>query len=257
MPFNLVSGGVGVKCRRSPVADHPMSIDNSQVNPFGAIALGVAALAGSSVAAAAEPKLLVFLHVAIKQRAFQSELQAALPGIVVTAVGRVADFVRALSAHQDAVLTLPVVLASQGLTPRLRGVRHGSTEEKYSIVSIDVARDPGQVSAIGALDLLGREGTNAFVHGLLNVKPKVERVTKVEDLLALLQMQRVDAILVPSRLFAEIAEGSRLPLAERTLATPVGLPAVDTLGPLGAQVLPAISRLPANIKVGLGVEEWR
>jgi hypothetical protein len=233
-----------------------MRLETSHLNAAGALALGVAALS-SSAAHAAEPKLLVFLHVAIKQRAFQSELQAALPGIVVTAVGRVADFVRALSSNQDAVLTLPVVLAAQGLTSKLRGVSQGSTEEKYSIVSAGAARDPAQVSAIGALDLLGRDGTNAFVHGLLNVKPKVERVTKVEDLLALLQMERVDAILVPSRLFAEIAQGSRLPLAERTLATRVGLPAVETLGPLGAQVLPALSKLPAVIKKGLGVEEWR
>ena len=43
-----------------------------------------------------EPRLLVFLHVAAKQRAFQTELQAALPGIVVTAVGRTGDFDRAL-----------------------------------------------------------------------------------------------------------------------------------------------------------------
>lgn len=256
MPFSSMSVGVGARCKASPVAAHPMSSAKSHVNPT-AVAVGVAALAASSVALAAEPKLLVFLHVAIKQRAFQSELQAALPGILVTAVGRVADFMRALSAQPDAVLTLPVVLAAQGLTPKLRGVRQGAIEEKYSIVSAGAPRDPAQVSAIGALDLLGRDGTKAFVHGLLDGKPKVERVTKVEDLLALLQMERVDSILVPSRLFAEIAEGSRLPLAERSLATPVGLPAVETLSLLGARVLPAISRLPANINKGLGVEEWR
>jgi hypothetical protein len=41
-------------------------------------------------------KLLVFLHVALKQRAFQSELQAALGDVAVTTVGRTADFDRGL-----------------------------------------------------------------------------------------------------------------------------------------------------------------
>lgn len=233
-----------------------MSVEKYHVNARGTLALGVAALATSSEASAAEPKLLVFLHVAIKQRAFQSELQAALPGILVTAVGRVADFLRALG-EQDAVLTLPVVLAAQNLSPKLRGARQGSTEEKYSIVSTGAARDPAQLSAVGALDLLGRDGTMSFVHQLLDAKPKVERVTKVEDLLALLQMERVDAILIPSRLFSEIAQGSRLPLAERALPKLVGLPAAVAVRPLGEQVLPALSKLPASIKRGLGVEEWR
>ena len=41
-------------------------------------------------------KLLVYLHVAVKQRAFQSLLGAGLSGVAITAVGRVADFERAL-----------------------------------------------------------------------------------------------------------------------------------------------------------------
>src|SRR4029453_19601750 len=84
--------------------------------------------------AAGEQRLLVFPHVAAEQRAFQTELQAALPGIVVTAVGRTGDFERALAEGQDAVLTLPVVLAAHGLAPILRGVRQGSADEKYSLV---------------------------------------------------------------------------------------------------------------------------
>jgi len=57
---------------------------------------------------------------------------------------------------------------------------------------------------------LGRDGTNAFVRGLVGSNVKVERVAKVEDLLPLLQMQRADAVILPSRMFSEIKSTSSL-----------------------------------------------
>jgi hypothetical protein len=110
---------------------------------------------------------------------------------------------------------------------------------------------------VGALDLLGRDGMTAFVYTLLGTHPKLERVTKVEDLLPLLQMQRVEAILVPSRLLSEVKMASRLNLASRELAAPVGLPTVARLGTSGAPVMSAIKRLPSGITRAFGVEEWR
>lgn len=205
---------------------------------------------------ATERRLLAFLHTAVKQRALQSELGAALPGVVVTAVGRVADFDRALRAGQDAVLTLPAVLSARGLAPRLRGQRQGSAEEKYSLIGADVAPDPTRVSSVGALDILGREGTTEFVHGLVPGRPRVERVAKVEDLLPLLQLQRVSAILLPSRFYAEIHALSRLKLAQRELAALVGLPAVASVGPAASEVIAAVSRLPRKVTMPFGVDEW-
>jgi hypothetical protein len=202
-------------------------------------------------------RLLVFLHVAVKQRAFQTELQAALDGVAVTAVGRIADFDRALQEGQDAVLTLPVVLAARGLTPVLRGMHRGSPEERYALIAVDVVPDAARISAVGALDLLGRDGTNAFVQGLVGGKPKVERVTKFEDLLPLLQMQRVEAIVLPARLFAEVKAASRLNLAERDLASSVGLPAAAKVGTGASEVLAALKRLPRELSASLGVDEWR
>lgn len=202
-------------------------------------------------------RLLVFLHVAVKQRAFQTELQAAMEGVTVTAVGRIADFDRVLQEGQDAVLTLPVVLAARGLAPALRGMHHGSTDEPYTLIAVDALPDPARVNTVGALDLLGRDGTDAFVHGLIGGKPKVERVTKVEDLLPLLQMQRVDAIVLAARLFPELRAASRLNLAGRELATAVGLPAAARAGTGAPAVLAALKRLPSGLCASLGVDEWR
>jgi hypothetical protein len=204
-----------------------------------------------------EPRLLVFLHVALKQRAFQAQLKGALGGVDVMAVGRTADFERALGEGPDAVLTLPVVLAARGLSPTLQGLRRGAADETYVLVGVDAAPDPARVATVGAIDLLGRDGTGTFVTNLLGAHPRVERVTKVEDLLPLLQLERVEAILLPARLLGEVAAPSRLKLVPRELPQRVGLPAVASLGPDGARVVQQVRRLPSLVAEELGVTEWR
>ena len=203
------------------------------------------------------PKLLVFLHVSLKQRAFQSLLQNALTGVDVTAVGRIADFDRALAEVPDAVLTLPIVLASKNLQPKLQGVRGGQTEEKYALIGVDSAPDPARVQTVGALDVLGRDGTNAFVARMLGAPTKLERVTKVEDLLPLLQLQRVDAILLPLRLLADVKSASRINLVARELSKQVALPAMASLGPGAAAISAGIIRFSGGLSQTIGVDGWR
>jgi hypothetical protein len=205
----------------------------------------------------ANGKLLIFMHVAVKQHALQSLMQRALPGIDVVAVGRIADFERSLRAGVDAVLALRQVLAAYKLSPSLQGQCGGSSEERYSLVGAGLAPDPARVKTLGALNLLGRDGTNSFVQALLGTSPKVALVSKVEDLLPLLQLQRADAVLLPSRLFPEVQRGSKLALASNELAKTVALPAAASATPLGVQVLSALSRIPANLCKILGVELWR
>ena len=202
-------------------------------------------------------KLLVYLHVAIKQRALQSDLQAALPGHDVNAVGRIGDFERLLGDGADAVLTLPVVLGAYKLSPVLQGQRAGSSEELYALMGVGSPPEPSKIQKVGALNLLSRDGTTNFVKSLLGASPKIERVSKVEDLLPLLQMQLADAILLPARFVADIKATSKLALAVRELSKTVGLPAVATPTPGGAQLLAGVSRLPANVTKLFGVDSWR
>jgi hypothetical protein len=202
-------------------------------------------------------KLLVYLHVAMKQRAFQSLLQSALHDVAITAVGRIADFDRALAEGTDAVLTLPLVLGAHSLSAGLRGFSKGANEETYALVATGSAPDPKKVETVGALDVLGREGTTSFVRHLLSSQTKIERVIKFEDLLPLLQMQRVDAVVTPSRLVPELSGTSRLELSYRELNEKVGLPAVSAVGPGGAAVLKTIGKMPITLSKMLGVDEWR
>jgi hypothetical protein len=222
---------------------------------LGAV-IAAAALA-TRTAAAGNPRLLVFLHVAVKQRALQTELQSALAGVEVNAVGRIGDWERSLKAGPDSALALPPVLAAYKLSAKLKGQRGGSTEEHYSLVGVGTVPDPANVASVGALDLLGRDGTNGFVKNLLGASPKVERVSKVEDLLPLLQMQRADAVLLPSRLFWEIKSASKLALVAKELPKTVGLPAAASMTPAGAQILVALASISANVMKTLGVDSWR
>jgi hypothetical protein len=208
-------------------------------------------------ALAAVGTLLVYLHVSVKQRAFQGLLAAGLPGVTATTVGRMADFERALQDGPDAVLTLPIVLGAKGLAPGLQGRARGSAEERYALLAAGAVPEPSGITSVGALDILGREGTNQFVKKLVGPNVRVERVTKVEDLLPLLQMQRVETVLLPARLVAELRGASRLPLSDRELQTTVGLPAVASNGANGRAVLAAVSKMPADLSRLLGVQEWR
>jgi hypothetical protein len=201
-------------------------------------------------------RLLVYLHVAIKQRALQSDMESALPGVEVIAVGRVADFERLLKDRVDAVLALPVVLSAYKLSPGLHGQRAGSSEERYVLVGVGSAPVASRITSVGALDLLGREGTNAFVKNLIGASPKVERVTKFEDLLPLLQMQRADCVLLPARLVPDLARASKLALMVQDIQKGVGLPAAASVGQNGPELLRAISRMRANVAKLVGVDQW-
>jgi len=201
-------------------------------------------------------RLLVFVHACVKQRALQNQIQGALPGIDVTAVGRISDFERTLKQGTDAVLALPIVIEAFKLSVGLRGYRGGSPEEAYSLVAAGAAPDPHQVAAVGALDLLGRDGTNNFVKDVLGRTCRVERVSKVEDLLPLLQMQRVEAILLPARLQSEIKATSKLDLVGTELAKKVGLPAASSVTAIGTQVISALGKMPMNVLRTLGVDSW-
>jgi hypothetical protein len=202
-------------------------------------------------------RLLAYLHVAIKQRALQSDLEHALPGVEVIAVGRVSDFERLLKERVDAVLALPVVLAAYTLSPSLQGQRGGWSEERYALVAVGSPPEPSRVATVGALDLLGRNGTNGFVRNLVGALPKVERVSKFEDLLPLLQMQRADAVLLPSRLFPELKSASKLALFAQELAKGVGLPAAASVTRVGTELVHAVSRMPVPVAKLLGVDQWR
>ncbi len=217
-------------------------------------ALGVAALA-TKPAQAASVRLLVFLHLDMKQRALQELLSGALSSVEVVAVTRHGDLERQLP-EADALLALEPVLAASRLSPASLGVAGGRTTEPYVLLGAH-GFDPGNLKKVGALDLLGRRGTSTFVETVVGVNVEVERVTKLEDLLPLLQFQMVDAVLVPERRAASLKAKSQLALTTSRASREVGLPAVSVIKAGGSAITEKLRRLPAPICSQLGVDSWR
>jgi hypothetical protein len=104
--------------------------------------------------------------------------------------------------------------------------------------------------------MLDRAGTNALVRDLLGKEVKVERVTKVEDLLPLLQLSRADAVLLPTRLFADIKATSSLNLELRELPARLGLPAIAGVGPGASDAVRDTAKLAGKAAQLLGVDSW-
>ena len=152
----------------------------------------------------------------------------------MTVFGRFRDFEEALAAKPpDAVLALEPLLASRSLKDDLHGVSNGEKSQRFVLLSAGAPLE-GAIGerTVGAVDLLGRKDTQAFVAKLLKTfeDVKIKLVTKLEDLLSLLQFSAADGILVPASMVKPFSERSRLSLFVRELPDAVvGRAAVSVL----------------------------
>jgi hypothetical protein len=95
-----------------------------------------------------------------------------------------------------------------------------------------------------------------FITSLLGASPKIERVTKVEDLLPLLQLATVDAVLAPERLVHALQAKSKLDLHAVPTQGTVGLPGLSIMTTAGAMLAHDIKRLGPQVSQEMGVTRW-
>jgi hypothetical protein len=222
----------------------------------------IAGLLSSELEAEDRPRLVVYLHTTIRARALESTLQRELPAVDVMVVSRHRDFTRELASRPDAALALEPVLRAQGWTSELSGMRAGKDTEPYVLMSIGTSVDAQHPAGLvlGAVDLLGRERTAAFVSKLLGSSAplSIKYVIKIEDLLPLLQFRSVNAVVLSEYEANHIKRISKLDLRTTPLATPVGLAAVVFNTPRGRLIIkPAVQALATDTLSKLGVDAWR
>jgi hypothetical protein len=220
-----------------------------------------AASAQAPAAVAGGATVYVFAVLDLRPHVLQKMLEDHMPGVSVTVFGRVGDFSSALvGSPPDAALALAPVLTSFDRRPELQGTLAGSAVEDYLVLS-EARLEPEQLgkAKIGCIDLVGRKKLPAFVASVLGlaVEPEITRVTKVEDLLQLLQFQRADAILIAERFLPELSARTkmtfntlRLPGAKvlrMAIAFPGNRRAVEGL----------LRALPLDLLQRLGVDAWR
>lgn len=206
-------------------------------------------------ALASETTLLVFIHTDINVRAFEKELSACLPGVSVKAVSRYRDLESLFRTGTDAVLALQAVLNQLKLSVQAKGTFRGKTQEPYLLVSAGSPVDPKTVVRVGAVDILGHAGMKNFVAQVAGSAAKIKSVTKIQDLVPLLQLKAADAVLVPERYFSSLKTKTELKLYQVRVGG-AGLPALSALTAKGRSIAPLLSKLTASINTQMGVTEW-
>ncbi len=207
------------------------------------------------------PVVHVFLQVDAKASAVEKTLQDRMPQLAVTVFGRFRDFEEGLgNNHPDAVVGITPVLEQRGKIPTLQGKRDGKASEPYVLASVNQPLE-GSLSgkSIGMVDLLGRDGTQAFLNVLLKATDvKVKRVAKIEDLLPLLEFSAADGIVLSNFTLNQLRERTRLVIKTKDLpGAPVGLAAVAVLTPAVRDVVvKSFQALDAPTKRLLGVDSW-
>jgi hypothetical protein len=229
-------------------------------------ALSVLALVSSVRAASARaedgrPTMYVFVQLDVKSSALEQALQKQLPGLALTVFGRFRDFQDGVATkNPDAVLAITPLLDLNHIKPTLQGMRGAKDAEPYLLVTTGPgARASLAGMTVGIVDLLGRDGTQAFAAAALaTADVKVKRVAKIEDLLPLLEFSAADAVLVPSSAVRRFTERTRLALTVRELPNArVGLPAVAVRNEKTRDVvIQAIHSLGAETMSLLGIDSW-
>lgn len=213
------------------------------------------------------PTLFVFLQLDVKSSALEQALQKQLPGLAITVFGRLRDFQDSVAnRNPDAIIAIAPLLEQAQAKPTLLGVRGGKEWEPYLLVMTGAAAAAAGSTmpslagkTIGIVDLLGRDGTQAFAAAAVGTPDiKVKRVAKIEDLLPLLEFSAADAVLIPSSAVKRFTERTRLALAVRELPNArVGLPAVAVRNEKArAVVVQGIQKLDAETRSLLGIDSW-
>jgi hypothetical protein len=98
-----------------------------------------------------------------------------------------------------------------------------------------------------------------FVSSLLGGNaPQIAPVTKLADLLALLQLGQVEAVLLPARYANALSSRTRLSLTVTRLeGNGVGLPAFYPSSAAGQRIKGALADLPSSLLQEMGVDSWR
>jgi len=215
----------------------------------------------NAAAQGGKPVVQVFLQLDAKSSVVEKTLQDRLPDLAVTVFGRFRDFEDGLAnGHPDAVVSITPVLQQRGKTASLQGQRGGKGSEPYVLASVNQPLDgPLTGKTIGVVDLLGRDGTQTFLNGLLKATDmKIKRVAKIEDLLPLLEFSAADGIVLPSSMLARLLERTRLAIKTKDLpGAPVGLTAVAVLNPAVRDVVvKSFQKLDGPTKQLLGIDSW-
>jgi|GEM_PF-6141650 len=207
--------------------------------------------------------LFVFAPNFAKPNLVEKEIGAKVPSASVKAFGRFNDFKAMVASAKPALLIAPAeTVRSLGLEDhiRLRGVLKGLTSEALMLVSLNKPINLNELTGktIGIVATVERTDLKLMLESELKSKPKLNAVTKLEDLIPMLTFQSAEAVLVTSSQAEEFKKRSQANLVAQLIADSrhdnlvVVLIADD-----GHAGLAEIEKLPGNVLDLLNVEGWK
>ena len=205
--------------------------------------------------------LYVFVPTEVRANKLQQKIGKYCSGVDVTVFGRAKDFHNKIKeSPPSAILSLlPVIKKNQLFDTAIQGKRNGLSNEDYVLVSVD---NPLQLTniankKIGVVDLFGRKPMIEFIEQLLQVKVKLKRVTKVEDLLPLITFDSVDAIFISNSLFTQLKSKSKLNLVATPLNIQLGLASAALSNTVIKENLKkCLFAFDKQLNSTLGVDQW-
>lgn len=206
--------------------------------------------------------LYVFYPTVMRPAVLEDILKKACPTLEISVFGRYQDFKAKVEAdHPQGILTKPQVLSQlSGYLPKLTGIRKGKNSERFVLISIDKPVNLASLDqkTIGVVDFLGRKGMDDFVKEILHTSPKINRVTKIEDLIPLLTFTMADAVLLNESNVSYFKKTSNLNfvITEIPDAT-AGILIFANNNSNAVDKNECIEKLPENVLVNLGIEQWK
>jgi hypothetical protein len=206
--------------------------------------------------------LYVFIPTEVRANALQASITEVCSNVDVTVFGRAKDFQKKVSAEPPSAIMslLPVVESSAGFSISGRGELNSATEASFVLVSVDEPIDITTIGTkkIGVVDILGRKPMVKFVSELFKTPVKLKRVTKVEDLLPLLNFGAVDGIFISDTLFQALKSKSNLNLVSTPLDIKIGLAAVAVKDAASkSKITECVSKFNSDLNNTIGVDKWR
>jgi hypothetical protein len=226
-----------------------------------AAVLGCLLSIGEVYAAGGQGTVYVFPFTDMSPHTLQSMMSEAMPGVKVTVFGRVGDFRERLqSSPPDGAIAVAPVLEAFGQEVKLRGTMRGQSTEPYVLLSSQTLNLGALADkTIGCVDLVGRADLPAFVGSVLGLpnSPRIQRVTKVEDLLQLLRFGRADTVLLPERLVAGLKAKTKMNV--EVLRVPAAAVARTGVAFPGnrSKVEGYVRALPQRVMRELGLDGWQ
>ncbi|MBO1319032.1 hypothetical protein [Acanthopleuribacter pedis] len=219
-----------------------------------------------------KPTVYAFLPSNLRPHALQSLMNREAPEVDIVFFGRFREFeVQVLQNKPDAVLTYPMVVEylsqSENLSykPLVTGIRAEKRVEPLMLMSVDRQIEVTSIdqTAIGVVSLMGRRQMGHFLADKFKVgKISIKTVTKLEDLLSLLQFEDVDAILVPESRLDYYKQRSKLnlvitPLPDVSYRLPILYVGPEAKEEDQKALREAFGKMEKGVINLLGVDQWQ